>query len=224
MVSTMTGPSSRASSVPGAAPDHPQGLRERKKDATRRALAETALGLAVAHGYDSVTIAEITERVGVSRRTFSNYFAGKAECLAAVTEGWLDDIIDAIHTAPADRPLESVLCDSLQLVAVDLPERWERFVMLVHAEPELQAMIGAIDAANTEQLSAAIGDRLGLPPDEIRVRMLSTFGIVAGRMCLEDWILRGRPGGERSFDAQLNLAFSLIDLAGLDGRHPIAGC
>ncbi len=67
------------------------GLRERKKDATRRALAERALSMARERGYHGFTIADLVEDVGVSRRTFSNYFSSKAECLAAVTEGWLDD-------------------------------------------------------------------------------------------------------------------------------------
>ena len=54
-----------------------------------------------------------------------------------------------------------------------------------------------------------------LPADDIRVRMLSSFGITAGRLCLEDWVLHGRPGGERSFRAQLELAFSIINLPAL---------
>jgi hypothetical protein len=46
--------------------------------------------------------------------------------------------------------------------------------------------------------------------------MLSTFGILAGRTCLEDWVLRGRPTGSRSFAAQLELALSIIDLHAFD--------
>jgi len=207
-------------------PDAP-GLRERKKDATRRALAEAALELAFTQGYDSVTIAAITERVGVSRRTFSNYFSGKAECIAAVSEGWLDDIIEAIRHAPDDQPLEVILCDSLGHVAASLPQRWERLALLFDAEPELQPMVQAIDAVIVEQLADAIGDRLGLAADDIRVRMLATYGIAAGRIVLEEWLLRGKPGGEQGIDAQLALAFSIInlnELSALPGRQsaPIA--
>ena len=123
------------------------GLRERKKDATRRALAEAALDLAVARGYAAVTIADITDAVGVSRRTFSNYFAGKAECVAAVIEGWFDDIVDTIRWAPADSRLETLLFDALSRFAADLPERWDRFYGLFHDEPELKAMVDAMDEA-----------------------------------------------------------------------------
>ena len=210
----------------GSVPPGPAGLRERKKDATRRALAEAALDLAFTQGYDSVTIAAITERVGVSRRTFSNYFSGKAECIAAVSEGWLDDIIEAIRHAPEDQSLEVILCESLGHVAAGLPMRWERLALLFDAEPELQPMVGAIDAVNVEKLAESIGDRLGLAARDIRVRMLATYGIAAGRIVLEEWLLRGKPDGELGFDAQLQLAFSIVNLnelstlSGLPGSRP----
>jgi AcrR family transcriptional regulator len=194
----------------------PSSLRERKKDATRRALAETAMNLAIERGYAAVTIADITDAVGVSRRTFSNYFSGKAECVAAVTEGWFDDIAQSIRDAPDGQPLDQLLRDALLRVAADLPLRWERFFSLLHDEPELKAMVGAIDEASCEQLVQVVAPRLGLAVDDIRVRMLSTFGVLAGRTCLENWVLRGRPTGAQSFAAQLELALSIIDLHAFD--------
>ena len=198
------------------------GLRERKKDATRRALAEAALDLAVARGYAAVTIADITDAVGVSRRTFSNYFAGKAECVAAVIEGWFDDIVDTIRWAPADSPLETLLFDALSRFAADLPERWDRFYGLFHDEPELKAMADAMDEQSCAELAVVIAPRLGMAADDIRVRMLATFGCSAGRTCLEDWVLRGRPDGALSFQTQLELAFSIIDLAALGAPRVVA--
>ena len=197
-------------------------LRERKKDATRRALAETAMTMAIERGYPAVTIADITDAVGVSRRTFSNYFAGKAECVGAAAEGWFDDIVQWIATAPPDCPLDQLLCEALLRVAADLPDRWELYAVLMHSEPELKVTLGAIDEANCEQLAQVVATRFGFAEDDIRVRMLATFGTVAGRTCLEDWVLRGRPGGEQSFAAQLTLAFSIIDLTafGPPGQNP----
>ncbi|MGS0683714.1 TetR/AcrR family transcriptional regulator [Nakamurella sp. GG22] len=196
------------------------GLRERKKDATRRALAETAMDLAHQRGYHDVTIADITAAVGVSRRTFSNYFAGKAECVAAVAEGWFDDIALSISDAPADHPLDRILCDSLSRVAADLPERWERFFSLFHAEPELKAAVLASDEVNVRQLADAIADRCGLERGDIRARMIAAFGNLAGTACMEQWVLSGRPGGPQGFTDQLSLAFSIIDLRSLAAPDP----
>ena len=188
------------------------GLRERKKDATRRALAEAAMSLCIERGYSAVTIADITDFVGVSRRTFSNYFAGKAECVGAAAEGCFDDIVQWIAAAPPALPFDQLLCDALLRVAADLPDRWELFAVLMHSEPELKAMLGAIDETNCEQLAQVVAARFGFAEDDIRVRMLATFATVAGRTCLEEWVLRGRPGGDQSFAAQLTLAFSIIDI------------
>ena len=209
---------------PGSVRTGPAGLRERKKDATRRALAEAALDLAFTKGYDSVTIAAITERVGVSRRTFSNYFSGKAECIAAVSEGWLDDIIEAIRHAPDDQSLEVILCDSLGHVAAGLPQRWERLALLFDAEPELQPMVGAIDAVErraTGRTRSATG--WGWPPTTSGCGCSRPTASPPAGSCSKNWLLRGKPDGEQGFDAQLALAFSIInlnELSALPGRQP----
>jgi AcrR family transcriptional regulator len=79
----------------------PVGLRERKKTATRQALHEAAVRLAVERGVDNVTIEAIADAASVSRRTFSNYFAGKEQALA--TQLWLDEpdgpLIEVIRPA-----------------------------------------------------------------------------------------------------------------------------
>ncbi len=53
------------------------GLRERKKEQTRQALEETILRLVIEKGYENVTVEEVCEQVGISRKTFFNYFSSK---------------------------------------------------------------------------------------------------------------------------------------------------
>lgn len=53
------------------------GLRERKKAATRRRIAEAALALIRERGYDGATIDEIVARVDVSQPTFYKYYPSK---------------------------------------------------------------------------------------------------------------------------------------------------
>ncbi len=216
-MSAPTPTAARPAPPPAAVPaDRPAGgLRERKKDATRRALAEAALELVTDHGYPRVTIAEIADRAGVSRRTFSNYFAGKAECLLAVTEGWLDDVLEAVRSAPDDCSVDEILCAALERVAADLPERWERLTLAVQAEPELVAMAGAADAANADQLRVVVAERLGVPADDLRMRLFAGFAMLAGRTCLDEWLLAGRPAGVDGFQRRLELALSIIDVTAL---------
>ncbi|HMJ53345.1 MAG TPA: TetR/AcrR family transcriptional regulator [Polyangiaceae bacterium] len=60
--------------VPGVAA---LGLRERKKAATRRRIAEAALELVRERGYEGATIDEIVARVDVSQPTFYKYYPSK---------------------------------------------------------------------------------------------------------------------------------------------------
>jgi len=200
-----------APSTPG---DHDvaESLRERKKDATRRALAEAAMTLTTERGYAAVTIADITAAVGVSRRTFSNYFPGKAECVAAVAEGWFDDILASIEQAPANCPFDELVLDVLSSFAAVLPERWAKLCLLTSDEPELHAIVEAADLINVERLADVLAERIGLPRDDIRLRMVSMIALIAGRTCLEEWVLAGRPDGPSGMQHQLELALSIIDL------------
>jgi AcrR family transcriptional regulator len=83
------------------------GLRERKKQHTRRALIEAAARLFQQKGYEQTTVAEIAAAVEVSPRTFFSYFPSKEELLFADTDERIRIAVDAIaHRDPADRPPE----------------------------------------------------------------------------------------------------------------------
>ncbi|GBF73480.1 hypothetical protein PA598K_01771 [Paenibacillus sp. 598K] len=58
------------------------GLRDLKREATSRALANAALELAIEQGMDGFIVDEVAQRAGFSRRTFANHFACKEEAVA----------------------------------------------------------------------------------------------------------------------------------------------
>jgi AcrR family transcriptional regulator len=62
-------------------PDAEPGLRERKRRATRRAIQQAALRIAIEDGLGAVTVDEISRRADVSPRTFFNYFPSKEQAI-----------------------------------------------------------------------------------------------------------------------------------------------
>ncbi|HET8992167.1 MAG TPA: TetR/AcrR family transcriptional regulator [Rhodococcus sp. (in: high G+C Gram-positive bacteria)] len=81
------------------------GLRDRKKAATRAALAEAAAELAREHGLHEVTADAIAARAGVSTRTFHNYFTSKEEAVLVHFEGLIETWIDLLRHRPAGEPI-----------------------------------------------------------------------------------------------------------------------
>jgi AcrR family transcriptional regulator len=55
------------------------GLRERKKRATRRAISDAATKLFMTKGFDNTSVAEIAEVAGFSPQTVLNYFPAKTD-------------------------------------------------------------------------------------------------------------------------------------------------
>jgi hypothetical protein len=53
------------------------GLRERKKQAMRRQLSDTAARMFLERGFDAVRVAEVAAACGVSEKTVFNYFPNK---------------------------------------------------------------------------------------------------------------------------------------------------
>lgn len=91
------------------------GLRARKKAATRVALSDAALQLALEHGVDAVTVDAIAEAAGVSTRTFHNYFSSKEEAMLSHGERIAQLWADALRARPADEPI----WDAIEVVLLE---------------------------------------------------------------------------------------------------------
>jgi len=81
------------------------GLRERKKEATRRHLADVAKELFTARGFDNVTVAEVAEAANVSKMTVFNYFPRKEDLFL---DRHADQLRDVERALAGRAPGESV--------------------------------------------------------------------------------------------------------------------
>jgi AcrR family transcriptional regulator len=137
----------------------------------RERLREAALELFLAHGFDNVTVAQITERAGLTRRTFSRYFADKRDVLFAGSEQLPVALAGAVGRAdPALAPFEamlSALAEVGDLIAGQVQHAAERRA-IVEASPELQergrtkfaeatsALVAALEQRGTEAAAATL--------------------------------------------------------------------
>lgn len=164
------------------------GLRERKKEATRRALHEAAMRLAVEHGLDEVTVEAIADAAGVSRRTFSNYFGGKEDALLYGAEQRIRSLVRTFEARPPDEPSWTALRASFGAVRDQFGEpdpRWAAQMRLAREHPSVLARQLAQYAEFERTLADLIAARDDLPP--LRARVMAGAFITALRIGSLTW-------------------------------------
>ncbi|HEX4224796.1 MAG TPA: TetR family transcriptional regulator [Pseudonocardiaceae bacterium] len=152
------------------ADDQELGLRERKKLHTRLALSDATLQLAFEVGLENVRREDIAARVGVSVRTFNNYFASKYEALAYRQIERLRRSVAALRARPADEPLwtaiTAAVLEPLEAYGEEdaTPSRAQLAeVRKLTAVPEIQASTWG---SFGNDLVAVIAERTGTDPDQ----------------------------------------------------------
>uniref|UniRef100_A0AAU2VHU4 TetR family transcriptional regulator n=1 Tax=Streptomyces sp. NBC_00008 TaxID=2903610 RepID=A0AAU2VHU4_9ACTN len=139
------------------------GLRERKKRATRNALAEAAVRLAAEHGVENVTVEAISEAAGVSPRTFFNYFPSHDDAFVLIDEAVGERIRESVRLAPADRPPLDVVRDALTDELGGFEQRkefWALQAKVFQRSPHLIQRGLQAQVADQRALAAAIADWL----------------------------------------------------------------
>ncbi len=109
-------------SIPSGQADTPasSGLRQRKKDSSRRAIEDAAWELFAERGYDETSINDIAERANVAPRTFFRYFPTKEAVMYPQFEEVLQAVRDEFRRRPADEPVITSLFESFEQLSGSL--------------------------------------------------------------------------------------------------------
>ncbi|WP_448059947.1 TetR/AcrR family transcriptional regulator [Cellulomonas hominis] len=146
------------------------GLRERKKRARREALVDATHRLVALHGLDGVTVEVICAEVGVSPRTFFNYFESKDDAVLGFEQWELDQ--EVAETFAAGGPTGHLMSDLQVVVAslLDHPplghERMTTALELAKREPRLMIRFYTLLEQQRDRVEALLRSRLG--PDTPR--------------------------------------------------------
>jgi AcrR family transcriptional regulator len=180
-----------APTTPGRSP-----LRRRdlQKEQTRLDLALAAFELAKADGLASVRVPQIAEAVGVSPRTFNNYFPSKEAAIVFPTSLRAARMANDLADRPASEPLASALIESVACLygpegQDGLPDGWlDGFRALVAAEPALHGEYLKAAAAAEAALAGAIARRTGAEEDQLEPQILAAVVAGAERAAVRYWV------------------------------------
>jgi AcrR family transcriptional regulator len=113
-----------------------EGLRERKKRQTREAIGAAAMRLFGERGFDAVTVDEVAEAAGVSKKTVFNYFPSKEDLVFRAGEERRAALIAAILERPPGtslvlpfRRLTAAWLDRIEADPVEVTVAVPRLVM-----------------------------------------------------------------------------------------------
>lgn len=148
------------------------GLRERKKQQTRAAIARAAADLFTAKGFESVTVDDVATAAQVSRQTVFNYFPTKEAMLfdrGAEAEA-------ALVAAVRNRPSDTALVDAFR---THTRAFWERladalehgrlphgFWEIVEQSEALRDAAEAMFARHARSVAAEIAAEAGRPSED----------------------------------------------------------
>ncbi|MGK4597243.1 TetR/AcrR family transcriptional regulator [Amycolatopsis sp. w19] len=153
------------------------GRRERKKAATRQALADAALNLFLERGYDQVSIRDIAEAADVSTTTLFKHFPGKEALVFDESQDREARLVAAVREREEGQSIVEAL--RAYVLTTWLPitthPQYAEFTALVNGTPALQEYGERMWTRHAAALGAAIAEETGVSSEDIACRALARF-------------------------------------------------
>lgn len=185
-------------------PEHSRpGLRERKKQQTRDAIAETAKTLFAQRGYDAVTVAQIADAANVSVKTLFKYFESKEDLFFENEDELCERILACVRErAPGESALDAVrrLFEASTAEVPSILVEFEGFRRTLEGHATLQSRLRRMweryEEALAELLASETGAALYAPePRMVAAQLISLFRLLTSEQVLA--YVRAHPAKER---------------------------
>lgn len=185
------------------------GLRQVKKERTRKAIEDAAIALFAERGYQATTVADIAQAADIAPRTFFGYYASKEDVLFGDADQMFDELAEHLRTRPAGQPTFDALLTWMTGISEELgpPDAREQLVRkIVASSPALQARERLLMGRFEGVLAEAVAVDLGEEGTAMRPRMVAAAATAAL------WCMREADEGgtrEHSLD-RLNEAIAFL--------------
>nr|WP_230323326.1 TetR/AcrR family transcriptional regulator [Cellulomonas hominis] len=171
----------------------PAPRRSGRPHASSRAMLEEAAGeLFLERGYATTSVADITQRAGVSRSTFFNYFTAKSDLLWAAFDERVEALRATLAAGPADATPGTVVEAALHDLAARLPAD---HVALAFTQADTMGLgddLRLAAARRTADLGATIAAyAAGRGVDPLHARVAGAAWAGALVAAVEAWALAG---------------------------------
>jgi AcrR family transcriptional regulator len=154
----------------------------------RGRLEQAAYELFLSQGYEGTTVADIAERAGLTERTFFRHYADKREVLFGGAGALQDELLRALHEAPAALPTIEAVRIAVEALSTQLHGRRalarER-QRIVAANADLQERELIKRAMLTASLAQALQQR-GVP--EPAASLAADMGITVFYVGFGHWL------------------------------------
>ena len=198
------------------------GLRERKKQLTREAIASAAFDLFVEHGFEGVTVAAVARRATVSEATVFNYFPTKEDLVFGRLEEFEAGLVQAVRARAPGQPVLTAfgefLTGSQGLLGSAEPEARAKLAAvsrIIADSPALQARERQVYDRYTRTLAAVVAEQRGVGADDVESWVVANAVIGVHRGLVEfvrRSVLAGRSGPSltRATRAQAKRALAVL--------------
>jgi AcrR family transcriptional regulator len=181
-----------------------EGLRERKRAASRAQTVDVALALFAERGFDNVTVADICTAAEIAPRTFFRYFPTKDDVLAEPARDMAERVAGFVTAAPAELEDAAVLRLAMrQLGEYVLTER-SRLAAFLSVAGEVSTLrpppLMRLADGERELVEHLIRRRSSGSSPDWRSRLLVARAVAAFRVWLGDLAADAAPDPLRHLD------------------------
>jgi len=173
----------------GTAPQ--PGRVGRRRSTTRDHITHVALELFATRGFDDVSVDDVAQAAGISRRTLFRYFSSKnaipwADFDASLTE--LRNLLNAVpHDVPLDAALRSAVLEFNSFDESETPRHRRRMQVILQTDA-LQAYSMTMYAGWRGVIAAFVARRLDVKPTDLVPQTVAWTVLGVALTAYEQWL------------------------------------